>query len=90
MHTGIAYTDADSHLSVHPIYGPWLALRALVVLEDAPFIGVLSSVLIMICSDFVDQHNLLRRCAAAAAANYHPRRPGEGETGCRMGAAEIR
>jgi methylmalonic aciduria homocystinuria type C protein len=33
---GVAYLDHVSHLSIHPTYGPWVALRCCVVFEDTP------------------------------------------------------
>lgn len=32
---GVAHLDERSHLSIHPTLGPWLAFRAVVVLDDA-------------------------------------------------------
>ncbi|KAH9256050.1 hypothetical protein BASA81_005826 [Batrachochytrium salamandrivorans] len=32
--TGICVLDLDLHLCVHPVFGPWFALRALVVLDE--------------------------------------------------------
>lgn len=35
--SGLCYHDKHSHLSIHPEFGPWLAFRAIVVL-DRPFL----------------------------------------------------
>ena len=31
---GVAHLDERCHLSIHPVLGPWLALRAVVVFDD--------------------------------------------------------
>ena len=36
---GLAHLDAASHLCLHPKYGPWFSLRALLVFDGVPFHG---------------------------------------------------
>lgn len=36
--SGLAYLDQIAHLCVHPEYGPWFSLRALLVFDDVPFL----------------------------------------------------
>lgn len=36
---GMAHLDAASHLCLHPKYGPWFSLRALLVFDGVPFHG---------------------------------------------------
>lgn len=37
--TGCAYNDNLSHLSLHPRFGPWFALRALIVFDGVKYTG---------------------------------------------------
>ena len=37
--TATAYNDQHSHLSLHPRYGPWFALRALLVFDGIEYTG---------------------------------------------------
>lgn len=37
--TGCAYNDHTSHLSLHPRYGPWFALEALIVFDGITYTG---------------------------------------------------
>jgi hypothetical protein len=36
---GLAHLDAASHLCLHPKYGPWFSLRALLVFDGVSFCG---------------------------------------------------
>ena len=36
---GLAYTHPYSHLSLHPRYGPWFALRAVLVFDNVKYTG---------------------------------------------------
>ena len=36
---GVAYWDQSSCLSLHPKYGPWFALRAVVVFDGVEYTG---------------------------------------------------
>ena len=36
---GVAYTHPYSHLSLHPRYGPWFALRAVLVFNNVEYTG---------------------------------------------------
>jgi methylmalonic aciduria homocystinuria type C protein len=33
---GVAHLDEKCHLAIHPVYGPWIALRAVLVFDDIP------------------------------------------------------
>ena len=35
--SGLAHLDHPAHLCVHPPYGPWFSLRALLVFDDVPY-----------------------------------------------------
>ena len=36
---GVSYWDPDSYLSLHPKYGPWFALRAVIVFDGVEYLG---------------------------------------------------
>ena len=36
---GLAYTHPYSHLSLHPRFGPWFALRAVLVFDNVEYTG---------------------------------------------------
>lgn len=38
-YSGLAYLDEISHLSYHPVYGPWFSLRCAIVFDDIPYTG---------------------------------------------------
>lgn len=42
---GVAFWDQSSCLSLHPKYGPWFALRAVVVFDGIEYTGECSTVL---------------------------------------------
>lgn len=63
---GVAYLDTVSHLSLHPVYGPWFSLRCAVVLDDQTFpAAVLPPALLPNPLDAAAQARV--RCAVAAA-----------------------
>ena len=35
--SGLAYLDHTSHLSIHPVFGPWFSLRCAIVMDDVYF-----------------------------------------------------
>ena len=36
---GFAFYDRTSHLCLHPKFGPWFSMRAVIVFEGVPFTG---------------------------------------------------
>ena len=36
-HSGLAFLDHDSHLCLHPRFGPWFSLRCVVIFDDVPY-----------------------------------------------------
>jgi hypothetical protein len=54
--TGMAYFDKTSHLSIHPTYGPWFSMRAIVIFDENMNLEISSTVLKI--PEFLDENSL--------------------------------